>query len=290
VGKGLIAHKIHDLSSRASSPFVHVNCAAIPDSLFEAEIFGYEEGAFTGARRQGKPGLLELAADGTVFLDEIAELPYSLQAKLLQVLQEAVFRRVGGISPIRLKARIISATNQNVEELMRLNRFREDLYYRLCVVPIHVPSLLERRDDIPLYADLFLKKYNAKYGVRKRLARDVKDWMYSYAWPGNVRELQNMIERLAIISEGEEISLRDIPESYRRKARTASQVTLEESISLKEANEKMEKVLVERVLRSNRTTREAAQALGVSQATLLRKASKYGFSCSAPDRIGEGSH
>lgn len=276
VGKGLIARKIHELGPRKDHPFVQVNCAAIPANLFEAELFGYDEGAFTGAKKQGKPGLMELAGEGTIFLDEIADLPSALQAKLLQVLQEGEFRRVGGVTPTRLKARVITATNQDLEELIKQNRFREDLYYRLCVVPIHIPSLQHRPGDILLLADFFLQKYNGKYGLHKKLDDDVKKWMCQYQWPGNVRELQNIIERLAIVSELELITLRDIPDSYRSKVKGFDEY-ISKTPSLKEVNEIAERRLLESVLRNGKSSREAARELGVSQATLLRKVHKYGL-------------
>jgi len=283
VGKGVIARKIHELGPRKNQPFVQLNCAAIPESLFEAEFFGYEEGAFTGAKKQGKPGLLELAGDGTIFLDEIADLPGSLQAKLLQVLQEGEFRRVGGVTPVHLKARVITATNKNLEELVRQNRFREDLYYRLCVVPIHIPPLKQRPGDILVLADHFLQKFNEKYGVHKRLEDGVKKWMCCYDWPGNVRELQNIIERLAIVSETDLITVRDIPESYRSKVQGFENGMNYRTPSLKEVNEAAERRLLESVIRSNKSSRQAARELGISQATLLRKARKYGISFSAQD-------
>ena len=275
VGKGLIANRIHELSKRCPHPFIQINCAAIPDALFESEIFGYEEGAFTGAKKQGKPGLLELAGEGTVFLDEIAELPLPLQAKFLQVLQEGEFRRVGGTTSIRLRCRVISATNQQVEELMKQKRFREDLYYRLCVVPIYVPSLSERREEILPLAEIFLRRFNTKYGLKKQLNDEVKKWMYNYDWPGNVREVQNIVERLAIVSDSDLIEIEDVARTHQGTVVTGDYLSLEENISLKEANEKLEKILIERVSKSHKNSRDAAEALGISQATYLRKVHKY---------------
>lgn len=274
VGKGLVANKIHELGKRAPHPFIQINCAAIPDSLFESEIFGYEEGAFTGAKKQGKPGLLELAGEGTVFLDEIAELPLPLQAKFLQILQEGEFRRVGGTSTIQLKCRVISATNQPVEELLKQGRFREDLFYRLCVVPIHVPALSERRDEILPLAEIFLRRFNAKYGLNKQINEEVRNWMYNYDWPGNVRELQNMVERMAIVSDSDSIELSDIT-NVNQTATGGDYLSLENNITLREANEKLEKILIERVAKTHKNSRDAAEALGISQATFLRKANKY---------------
>jgi len=275
VGKGLIANKIHELSRRGPHPFIQINCAAIPDSLFESEIFGYEEGASTGAKKQGKPGLLELAGEGTVFLDEIADLPLPMQAKFLQVLQEGEFRRVGGTTSIHLRCRVISATNQSVEELLKQKRFREDLYYRLCVMPIHVPSLSERRDEILPLADIFLRRFNTKYGLQKELSQDVKKWMYNYDWPGNVREVQNIVERLAIVSDSDLIDMDDLARTHVKIGDNADYLSLEDSISLKEASEKLEKILIERASKAHKNSRDAAEALGISQATYLRKAHKY---------------
>lgn len=275
VGKGLIANKIHELSRRGPHPFIQINCAAIPDTLFESEIFGYEEGAFTGARKQGKPGLLELAGEGTVFLDEIGELPLPLQAKFLQVLQEGEFRRVGGTTSIYLRCRVIAATNQNVEDLIKQKRFREDLYYRLCVVPIHVPSLSERREEILPLADIFLRRFNTKYGLHKELNQDVKKWMYNYDWPGNVREVQNIVERLAIVSDSDLIDMDDLARTHVKIGDTSDYLSLEDDISLREASEKLEKILIERASKAHKNSRDAAEALGISQATYLRKAHKY---------------
>lgn len=275
VGKGLIANKIHELSRRGPHPFIQINCAAIPDTLFESEIFGYEEGAFTGARKQGKPGLLELAGEGTVFLDEIGELPLPLQAKFLQVLQEGEFRRVGGTTSIYLRCRVIAATNQNVEDLIKQKRFREDLYYRLCVVPIHVPSLSERREEILPLADIFLRRFNNKYGLHKELNQDVKKWMYNYDWPGNVREVQNIVERLAIVSDSDLIDMDDLARTHVKIGDTSDYLSLEDDISLREASEKLEKILIERASKAHKNSRDAAEALGISQATYLRKARKY---------------
>lgn len=278
VGKTIIARRIHSLGNRAQNPFIHINCAAIPENLFESEVFGYEDGAFTGARRQGKPGLLELAGNGVVFLDEITELSCPMQAKLLQVLQEEEFRRVGGTQSIKMRARVISATNGDVAELMKSGRFRDDLYYRLCVIPIHIPPLCERQEDVISMAYMFLHKYNEKYGVNKRFEPSMLEWMCSYPWPGNVRELQNLIERLVIVSDGDLISLSELSHVSPSAPSPNNYITLEDSISLKAANEKVEKVLIERVIRSHTSTRDAAQALGISQSTLLRKAHKYSFS------------
>ena len=274
VGKGLLAQYIHNISPRESEPFIQVNCAAIPDNLFESEVFGYEEGAFTGANRQGKLGLMELAKEGTLFLDEITELSPFLQAKLLQVMQEGVFWRLGGSAPIQLKARIISATNQNILELVKNKSFREDLYYRMCVVPIEIPPLRERWEDTLLLAEGFLNQFNEKYRTNKYFSPEVLIWMNQYKWPGNVRELRNVIEQMAIISEGNEIVLEDVPWLLRTEHHERNNFR---NMSLKEANEKLEKALIQKVLGETNNNKEAAAVLGISQSTLLRRINKYGL-------------
>jgi transcriptional regulator with PAS, ATPase and Fis domain len=274
VGKNVLAQCIHNLSKRKEQPFIQINCAAIPESLFESEVFGYDPGAFTGANRQGKQGLMETAGEGTLFLDEIAELSIALQAKFLQVMQEGLFRRVGGTTPIQLKARVISATNQDIEELVQSKRFREDLYYRMCVVPIDIPPLRERWEDTMLIAEGLINQFNEKYGTHKYFSGDVRVWMHQYEWPGNIRELRNVVERLAIISEGDEIALSDIPATLQKRTKQLNGF-FNQKMSLKEANEKIERTLIEKVLNETKSSREAAATLGISQSTLLRKVNKY---------------
>jgi transcriptional regulator with PAS, ATPase and Fis domain len=274
VGKGVYAQYIHNLSRHKDSPFIQVNCAAIPETLFEAEVFGYEPGSFTGASKQGKKGLMELVNDGTLFLDEIAELTPNLQAKLLQVLQEGMFWRVGGSQPIQLKARVLSATNQNVGQLLREKRFREDLYYRLCVILVFIPALREHWEDILPLAEMFLTQFNSTYGVNKYFSPGVRTWMYQYPWPGNVRELRNVVERLAVVSEGEEILPGDIPRILRKQTESWDMLA-GSRVSLRDANEKMERAMIENALHGAKNTREAAATLGISQSTFLRKVHKY---------------
>ncbi len=194
-GKGLFARAIHNASPRRDYPFVAVNCTAIPESLLESELFGYEAGAFTGASKNGKPGQFELANHGTLFLDEIGDMPLFLQAKLLRATQNMEITRVGGLYPKRIDARIISATNQDLEEHIRTHRFRDDLYYRLCVVPISLPPLKQRLDDIPVLADYFITRYAHQFNkVVSGLTDDALDLLMEYDWPGNARELENVIE------------------------------------------------------------------------------------------------
>lgn len=204
-GKEVIARYIHRKSNRSGGPFIAVNCAAIPENLIESELFGYEKGAFTGASHKGKLGLFEVADKGTILLDEIAELPLNLQPKLLRVLENNEIRRIGDIASRRVNIRIIGATNKNLKEMIANNEFREDLYYRLNVIPIKLPPLCERPDDILALASKFLVELNTKYNTQKRFSHNITDTLLSYNWPGNVRELRNVVERLFIIATGNEI-------------------------------------------------------------------------------------
>src|SRR5690606_18776185 len=214
-GKELVAHALHNLSSRRSGPFIKINCAAIPKDLMESELFGYEKGAFTGAVTS-KPGRFELADGGTLLLDEIAEIPIEMQVKLLRVLQESEFERVGGVKTIKVDVRLIAATNRNLEKEIQEGRFREDLYYRLNVGPINLPALRERREDIPLLADAFRQRFNRRLGKSvDRIHPGALAALQAYAWPGNVRELENVMERTLLFAEGDEIRLADLPENIR---------------------------------------------------------------------------
>lgn len=211
-GKEIAAKAIHFTSNRSNKPFIPVNCANIPENLFESELFGYEEGAFTGAKKRGKPGILELANNGTVFLDEIGELPHHSQAKLLRFLQDGVIQRLGSITNIPLNVRIIAATNQDLELLMSEGKFREDLFYRLNVIPIHLPPLRERKSDIPILIDHFIKAMNSKLSKRLLGIDDLAlEVMLDYSWPGNVRELENSIEYAMNMEDTSRISLTSLP-------------------------------------------------------------------------------
>ncbi|TAL16347.1 nif-specific transcriptional activator NifA [bacterium] len=209
-GKTLVARIIHEMSDRASYPFVKLNCAALPENLLESELFGYEKGAFTGADKT-KPGRIEEACGGTLFLDEIGELPLVLQTKLLRFLQEREFERLGSNQTRKVDVRIITATNKNLVEAVKEGAFRGDLYYRLNVIPLHIPALRERRGDIPSLIDLFLKKFATEYNKPLQLTPEAREALISYKWPGNVRELENLVERIAILAEGEVIGLEDLP-------------------------------------------------------------------------------
>ncbi len=216
VGKELFAQAIHRASRRHEKPFIAINCAAIPAALFESELFGYQGGAFTGAEKKGKPGKLEMAHGGTLFLDEIGELPLELQVKLLRALQERQFYRVGGTEPIRVDTRIIAATNRHLEQMVAEGRFREDLYYRLNVFSLEIPSLRERKADIPELVQLFLQEYSVAHGQPlPRMMPEVMQALLDYSWPGNIRQLRNVIERLCILQEDGVIQLEHLPPAIR---------------------------------------------------------------------------
>jgi DNA-binding NtrC family response regulator len=217
-GKELVARELHRLSSRRDRPLIKVNCAAIPKDLVESELFGYEKGAFTGAVGS-KPGRFELADGGTLFLDEIGEIPVEMQVKLLRALQESEFERVGGIRTLSVDVRLIAATNRDLEELIAAGRFREDLYYRLNVVPIALPSLRERRDDIPLLVAHFIDKYNRRLGKKvERVDDEAMHLLLNHGWPGNIRELENLMERSVLFADGPVIEAQALPEGLRERA------------------------------------------------------------------------
>ncbi|MEB3751730.1 sigma 54-interacting transcriptional regulator [Geobacillus sp. FSL W8-0032] len=280
VGKNVFARSLHLHSPRRNEPFIEVNCSAIPESLFESEMFGYEKGSFTGAQKTGKPGLIELADKGTLFLDEIGELPLSMQAKLLKVLQEKKVIRVGGIKERTVNFRLIASTNQNLAEMVKQGKFRQDLFYRLHVIPIYVPSLRERKEDIFMLAQYFLKKFNQKYQMDKYFHPSIVDHLVQYDWPGNVRELENMIERLVITSETRAIYPEYLPFSIQKYPEVITpHQSLEkrnEPSTLKEAIEQVERQWLLRAAKQCKTTYEMADYLGISQPTVVRKLKKYG--------------
>jgi len=278
-GKELFATAMHYASGR-SGPFVPVNCAALPEQLLESELFGFVGGSFTGARKEGKPGLFELAQEGTIFLDEITELPLPLQSKLLRVIQEKSVRRIGGTREIAVNARLITATNKRLEQMIRERSFREDLYYRINVLPIHIPPLRERPEDIPLLAEHFLMQLNALLDKNIRgfqpqaLAR-----LGRHTWPGNVRELRNVIERAAILCSGEEVDTDSIMIGFdldKTIAEMKSQTQAAESTPTLQARlEIYERQILEETMAASRSIRQAAQRLGISHTALLKKLRKY---------------
>jgi DNA-binding NtrC family response regulator len=281
VGKELVARAIHDQSPRRSRAFVSVNCAALPETLMESELFGYEKGAFTGAAGT-KEGRIEVAHQGTLFLDEIATLTLPLQSKLLRVLEDRSLNRLGGKKSIRVDFRLISATNENLEEMTREGKFREDLYYRIHVVPIFVPALRERVEDIPVLADYFIKVYCAANKVDpKQLADDALLALKRYAWPGNVRELENTIQRIVVMTESDSISLDDLPpeiaQSSGRDGKTrlrlsAAGIDLDEELA---ATEK--RWVQEAMQQSKRVKTEAARLLGVDRNRMNYLCRKHGI-------------
>lgn len=274
-GKELIAETIHNNSTRKDKPLIKVNCGAIPESLLESELFGYNAGAFTGAVKEGKPGYVELAAGGTLFLDEIGEVPLNLQVKLLRLLQNKEIIRVGGRSPSKVDVRIIAATNRNLLDMVQARVFREDLYYRLNVVPVCIPPLRERKEDIPALVAYFIQFYNQKYNISKSISQEVISALMEYNWPGNVRELENLIERLLVITPQNIITLKDIPSNIVSSPRGNSFVSVSGIMPLRDAIESVEKQLLEKVYAKNITTRQMAEELKVDASTIVRKASKY---------------
>jgi PAS domain S-box-containing protein len=270
VGKSMLARIIHQASPRRQGPFVKISCAAIPETLLESELLGYNKGAFTGAAPAGKAGLIETAHTGTVFLDEVAELALAMQVKLLQVIEEKIFTRVGATRPTSVDVRIITATNRDLKELMKRGAFRQDLYYRLGVVPIAIPPLRERREDIPALILSVLEKHRLSTGRAKRLQPEVVDRLMSYDYPGNVRELINIVEVMAIMSEGGSIGLVDAPSEIRRSL-PATADPGGDGATLKAAVRAFEIQMIEKALRRHGTAQRAARALGIHPTTLWRK-------------------
>lgn len=275
VGKEVIATTIHTHSPRKDGPFIAVNCGAIPADLLESEIFGYEKGAFTGANREGKTGMFELANGGTLFLDEIGDMPRGFQVKFLRAIQEREIIRVGGNKPRPINVRIIAATNRNLENLVRQGKFREDLYFRLNVVPLHIPPLRERKEDIIPLIYNFKNKFSKAYELNKELSPEVYDILLQYQWPGNVRELENVIERLMVTSGGDIITVRDIPpQLINCGPEIRPEISVKGIIPLKEAVNTLEKQLITNALEQYGSTYKAARVLQVDQSTIVRKSNK----------------
>lgn len=278
-GKEEIAKLIHKNSQRNNSQFIEINCGAIPHTLIEAELFGYEKGAFTGANKEGKLGLFEIADGGTIFLDEIGDLPLDLQVKLLRVLQEEEITKIGGIKPIKVDVRIIAATNRNLEEMVKNNDFREDLYYRLNVVPITIPSLRERKGDIIPLANDFLIKFNEKYSQNKSFSSEALKYLFEYNWPGNVRELKNIVERVVIMGSKDVIGFEDLPkeikELYKKAIIDINKDINKDIIPMKDAVEALELKLINASFNKYGNVRDAAKALGIDASTFVRKRKKY---------------
>ncbi len=272
VGKDRIAEEIHAKSNRAEKGiFVKINCGAIPETLLESELFGYEKGAFTGASREGKPGLFEVADKGTLFLDEVESMPVSLQGKLLRVLQDFEITRVGGTVPRKVDVRLICASNQDLEELVQQKKFRSDLYYRLHVIPVYIPPLRERTEDIPYLISLFLNRFNEKYAKKKVFSRGAINALIKYTWPGNVREMVNLIERLVVITAGNCIDVNDLPTEIHRMPLYD---TSHHEETLKEHLHRIEVSFIRNAIDKYGNARRAAPHLGVDPSTLTRKLKK----------------
>lgn len=271
VGKSLIAEVIHKLSTRKNGPFIKINCGAIPENLIESELFGYEPGAFTGANPKGKKGLIEIASGGTLFLDEISELPYNTQSKLLTFIQDKEFIKVGGQKHLKADVRIISASNKDLYTLSKEGKFREDLFYRLNVVSLHIPPLRERIEDIPLLTKYFLEKYNLKYKFNKMIAYDVIEYFTKFHWEGNIRELENVIERLVLLSKTNLITIDDL---YKIEFNQTIK-DIHKSGNLMSTLNTIEKQILLDEKKSGKTTREIAKSLGISQSKVVRLFKKH---------------
>jgi len=242
----------------------------------DSELFGYAPGAFTGASREGRAGIFELAHGGTIFLDEIGEMPMSLQVKLLRVLQEREIVRIGGSKPVKVDIRIMAATNRDLEEMVKHNEFRKDLFFRLNVVPVIIPPLRERKEAISHFIYFFLKKHNRKYGFSKQITTEAMDAMIDYDWPGNVRELENMVEQLIVMAQGEIITAEDLP-SRLRNIPSAPQTSSLETKPFKIALEEFEYRLLKAAIEKHGSSRKVATALGINQSTVVRKANRMGI-------------
>ncbi len=279
VGKELVARAIHRESHRGVKPFVGVNCAAIPEELIESELFGHEKGAFTGATSR-KKGKFDLADEGTLFLDEIADMSLKTQSKILRILQEQKFERVGGERTIDVDVRVIAATNRKLEEEIQRGKFREDLYYRLNVIPIHVPPLRERKEDIPLFTEQFLQEFSARSGkTKKEMSPEALKLLTVNSWPGNVRELKNLIERLVIMTPGDTIEASDLSDSIRIEGPDVpSQEVHPDGEALKEATMRFEKeFILRRLAQNDGNVARTAEQIGIARRNLHRKIRQLGI-------------
>lgn len=271
-GKGVLANYIHQISERKNKPFLTINCANIPEKLLESELFGYKKGAFTGSNPGGKTGLMELADKGTVFLDEIGDISFQLQAKLLQVIQDKEFIPVGGHKKKKVDIRFIAATNRNLEKMMAEGKFREDLYYRLNVIDITLPPLRKRKEDIIPLVYYFLNKFNEEYETNKLISQKCLDQLDEYSWPGNIRQLENLIEKLVIISDNV-IDLYDLPETFLNKDKV--KLMFNKPTSLPEAIEQTRKQMIRSSFKKHKSSRRVAKDLDISQTTATRLIKEY---------------
>jgi PAS domain S-box-containing protein len=278
VGKEVVAHALHQFSGRVDQPFMKVNCGILPSNLIESELFGYERGSFTGARHEGKKGLVEIAERGTLFLDEIGEMPLDMQVKLLDLIQDGMYKPIGGTEYKKSDTRIIAATNRDLRAMCADGEFRKDLFYRLSVMPLMIPPLRDRTADIAVLAKHFLSKCNKKYKVNKSLSEEAFKALESYSWLGNVRELQNIIERVCVFSEGNIICSDEISrmiENTLENVNNGAGIVCMGLMPLKEARDQVDRMLVSQALRMHKTTYKAAEALGVNQSTIVKLSKKY---------------
>ena len=277
-GKDMIARMIHEKSNRKDNAYISINCAAMPENLLESELFGYESGAFTGASREGKIGLFEATSGGTLFLDEVGEMSLALQSKLLRVLENKEIRRVGGVENIPVDVRVICATNRDLEKLVEEKAFRDDLYYRLSVFTIKLPPLIERKEDIIPIAQMFLDELNAKYGTHKVLADVSVETMLNYYWPGNIRELRNVIERIYVVSPGNELIFTPIPTAEYGEIDEAGRpqgLTMREFLNLKEFMDYAEQEYIKKIMREcGGSINKTSAKLGIHRSVLYRKLHK----------------
>lgn len=274
VGKDVICRAINKFSGNRT-PYMKISCGAIPETLLESELFGYDPGAFSGASRRGKMGIFELAGDGIVFLDEIGEMPLHLQVKLLTVLQDRSYFRVGGTQKIAMNAQIVAATNRNLEDAVERGAFRQDLYYRLNVIPINIPPLRERREDIIPLAEFALQKLNKKYSTQKRFAAETYGAFFKYCWPGNVRELNNVVERMYVLCPTPTLEAGYLPAEVQALVTPDNLLVHREGLTLREHVDQVEARIIEANLKDDLTLQEVADRLGVNISTLVRKIKKY---------------
>ncbi len=273
-GKELVARAIHYRSGRSNAPFVSINCGALPENLLESELFGHVKGSFTGAIKD-KDGLFKVASGGTFFLDEVGETSPAIQVKLLRVLQEREIIPVGGTSPIKVSARLIAATNADLEKAVHAETFRADLYYRLNVIPITIPPLRHRRDDIPLLVNHFLRMTSDKTGRNKTISNEAMELLKNYDWPGNVRELENIIERAVILQDGDHVDLCDLPDKIRLQSKEKRKIVMDKAQMTLEELEK--EYLISVLEESNWQKKRASSILGINASTLYRKIQRYGL-------------
>jgi PAS domain S-box-containing protein len=281
VGKGFFVRLIHRASKHKDGPFIRVDCGAIPESLIESELFGYEDGAFTGARSKGKPGHFEIAEGGTLFLDEIGDLPLNVQIKLLRFLEGNEIVRVGGTTTRKINTRVISASNQDLEEMVAQGRFRKDFFFRLNVIPLHIPPLRERVDEIPALINFFLKQCNDKCSANKLILPKAVDCLCRYSFPGNIRELANLVEQLVVLTPGKRIDLKDLPSHILRDESKPNPGLFGDEWNLPKSVAILEREMILRALKVYGSQRKAAGPLNIDQSTLARKAKRYGIRADA---------